>query len=178
MPPVRPSPTASAAKFEEGARRKGNDGAMYEIRRASNGVKRWVRVAGAAQPACEVELTLKPSAGLVTDTETGDIKQLSMKHAIAKKAVTLGDFVSQRAALIVHTAVAGPLAAVDRIKGLAYDMVGEVYRVRVLCNDAAALCEEMRSHFGDSAADTWMEGDIMLTPACELHLSMVSCRAV
>ncbi len=42
---LRPSPSASAAKMAVGVRRMGNDGALYEVRQASNGVKRWVRLA-------------------------------------------------------------------------------------------------------------------------------------
>lgn len=40
----RKGPTASATKFKIGTRRKGNDGYMWKIIKAKNGVKRWQRI--------------------------------------------------------------------------------------------------------------------------------------
>lgn len=41
---IRPSPKESATLYKVGYRREGQDGNMYEIVMASNGVKRWQKV--------------------------------------------------------------------------------------------------------------------------------------
>jgi hypothetical protein len=40
---ARPSPGVSATLFAPGAVRRGNDGALWTVRRAVNGTHRWVR---------------------------------------------------------------------------------------------------------------------------------------
>ena len=40
----RPSPSESATLFKEGAKKKGNDGNLYQISLNKNGVKRWTKL--------------------------------------------------------------------------------------------------------------------------------------
>lgn len=40
---IRPSPAVSASSQRLGTRMRGKDGAMWEVKRNVNGVRRWVR---------------------------------------------------------------------------------------------------------------------------------------
>ena len=41
---LRKGPTASATAFSVGTKKKGNDGNMWVVKKASNGVKRWIKI--------------------------------------------------------------------------------------------------------------------------------------
>lgn len=171
--PVRPSPSEHAAKLPAGARRRGNDGSMYVVRAAANGVKRWVRVAG-ADATEPVDIVLRPAIGVIN--EEGDIQHVTLRRALARKLVSLGDLVGDRANRVVHSAldVGGSLV---RVESVAFEMTRQVYVVRVACKPGgrAELREAVQDQFGDLAADTWMEGDICVAPDRELHLELLSC---
>ncbi len=201
---LRPSPSASAAKMAVGVRRMGNDGALYEVRQASNGVKRWVRLAAtkaaerpkqhqpphskaltttsatsttSARPQSVsrvMVITLRPSVGLI-DLDTDDIRPASMSTALRAKALTLGDVVGSAAVKIVRRSMVY-VTGLHRIVAVLYDMVHQVYRVHVECDPR--IEDALRSQYGDRAADTWMEADIRLNPHVELHLSLVSVTPV
>lgn len=119
------------------------------------------------------ELVLRPQAGYIYG-EDGDIEKVSMKRAIALKIASMEDFVSKRAAQIVHKAVSR--ACPVKIKSISFDMMARVYRIHVECDDFSVFDNEMRLQFGVIASDTWMEGDIRLQHNCELHLTYVTCK--
>eukprot|EP00798_Chlamydomonas_sp_ICE-L_P019661 gene19661-26348_t len=49
--PPRPSPSASAALFPVGTKRKGNNGAMYVVTQTRAGVQRWTLLASSGSPS-------------------------------------------------------------------------------------------------------------------------------
>lgn len=51
----RPSPSASATLFKDGATKKGNDGNLWRIVKNKNGIKRWAKVVSKADLARETK---------------------------------------------------------------------------------------------------------------------------
>lgn len=175
---LRSSPAQSAASQRVGTRREGNDGSVYEVRAASNGVHRWVRVQLRPQGngGVVVKVTLRPTVGILS--ADGDVAEASITRAISRGVISLGDLVGPDALRVVRNSM--QLADGVRVKEVAFDMARWVY-VCVAAMPFASHVEaraSLQSNYGNLAADTWMEGDIRITRGrpvdCELHLALVS----
>lgn len=93
---MRPSPKESATLFRVGHRQIGQDGNMYEIIMASNGVKRWSKVSSAApsktkmrsmpvKSAVKTKTPKKPTMATKT-TKAKTTKAKTTKSAAKKKS--------------------------------------------------------------------------------------------
>jgi hypothetical protein len=67
---------------------------------------------------------------------------------------------------------------VQRVTLVAFDMLRSRYVVHAVCDSLADLRLELRDVYGDLAADTWGEGDVAISPRCELELALVSVHAL
>lgn len=107
---LRPSPSTSATLYAPGTRRKGNDGRMYVVKVAKNGVQRWVACSSSklSRPnntegvslANDIEVytistalratlddRLKPTTKLCVDRPATTFPSASKVRALAEKAV-------------------------------------------------------------------------------------------
>ena len=117
------------------------------------------------------KVTLRPGFGAIT-TDDGDITSVTMARALSTGLASQRDLRSRRALGIVS----GSLEYhVKNVHSAVFDPVRRVYVVTVSTDGTVRdLREVMASNYGDRAADTWMEGDILLKPHLELHLTLVS----
>lgn len=113
MSSLRPSPSKHARAFIVGARRRGNDGAIYEVRLTKNGVRRWVRVSDNSAKV-DVIVVLRPSTTPSSKSPRSN----------------LADYAGPRALTIVQTSLKN-IASVKRIKTIAFDMQKWVYYIEV-----------------------------------------------
>ena len=118
--------------------------------------------------ANEYLIALVPSAGLVDFEDDGSITDMSFKRSLMKH-LSLADYVGPCALRIVEKSLLGVLTK-SRITSIRYDMRKLEYMITVVCSlSLATLKRALESNYRQR--DTWMEGDIMLTPTCELHLA-------
>jgi hypothetical protein len=133
------------------------------------------------QPRRQVvaEVILRPSVVLVGDGDDDGIrrKTATLQRAIALKAASLGDFAGPRAAKVVLSSITSS-SWVQRVTLVAFDMLRSRYVVHAVCDSLADLRLELRDVYGDLAADTWGEGDVAISPRCELELALVSVHAL
>ncbi len=160
---TRPSPGQSAALFKPGTRRRGNDGAMYVVSQAANGVRRWVRdrdrdrdQTGPDPAQAGFELVLQP--------------QVHVAGRARSAKLMLADVVGPHALRVVRSSLHG---VADRVGSVLYDMGRGVYVVHAWTWRPDAFPGEARENYGELAADTWMEGDITIAPDVELHLRLL-----
>jgi hypothetical protein len=123
----------------------------------------------------KAQVTLKPSIGLIT-TDDGDITRLTLGAALSAKHVDLSDLANKRALNIVKNSLA-LLCIVKKVHNITFDRVRRVYIVTLLTDGTLSeLRGAMKSNYGSKAADTWMEGNIMMKDMVELHLSFMGCH--
>jgi|LakMenEpi03Aug12_release.lakeMendotaPanAssembly.Ray.scaffolds.fasta_scaffold40654_6 hypothetical protein len=80
---MRPSPKESATLFRVGHRQIGQDGNMYEIIMASNGVKRWSKVSSAAPSKTKMR-----SMPVISAAKTKKAKKPTMATKTTKAKTT------------------------------------------------------------------------------------------
>ena len=120
----------------------------------------------------KAQVTLRPSIGLIT-TDDGDITNLTLRAALSAKHVDLTDLGSSRALSIVKNSL---VYDVKTVHNVTFDRTRRVYIVTVSFDGTLGdLRGAMKSNYGDKAADTWMEGNIMIKDMIELHLSFRGC---
>ena len=85
--PKRPSPTVSATQFVPGTRRKGNDGAFWEVAATAGGVRRWRRVASSSSR----------SQKATTAPRSSSSSSSSSQYLTIVLPIVLDDFLGHRA---------------------------------------------------------------------------------
>ena len=118
-------------------------------------------------------MVLKPSIGRLERND--DITEMSLRSALASQAVTLTNLVNERALGVVTRSMPEGL----NIRSVSFDMMQRTYAIEFTlpagdCRSLPDLREELRSHYGNTAADTWMEGNILIALGYELHLKFVA----
>lgn len=103
---LRPSPKESATLYSVGFRKIGQDGNMYEVAMASNGVTRWKRVSNATPT--KAKLTNKPK----TIMRTSPIKRtVKPKTSVAAKSVVAKPTMPKRKSVVKPTTTTKTVAS-------------------------------------------------------------------
>lgn len=155
---------------------------MYEVAENANGVRQWKLTQAARQfaDACNarshVRIVLRPEVQEVVPEEDSvaparlgkqrETQLVASKQAFAvvwQSAATLAIFLEGRA----------------YVRRVSWDARRRVYVLDVASTaDAGEVCEEAQSVYGDAAADTWMEGDLQISPDDKhLFVHLVQCDA-
>lgn len=87
---TRPSPTDSATAYSVGTFRRGNDGNWWQVQQASNGVQRWVKVAGAPPNHNPIQPipAPQPLVASVSNTTYGISQSSNNKPVMKTRAIT------------------------------------------------------------------------------------------
>lgn len=184
---MRPSPSQSAASAAVGRRMRGNDGSMYEVVQDARGVKRWALTPAAREEreawksrGVHVRVALRPVVAEFDPSDpNADPRKIEATNARALAAARVPGFQSARAMRIVWSSVPPPDERALRAgKGWFVQSIkwnGRVYEICFVASSPAAaeeLVQEACHNYGDGAADSWMEGNILLTPRHELFLEL------
>lgn len=87
---MRPSPTDSATAYSVGTFRRGNDGNWWQVQQASNGVQRWVKVAGGPLNSnlIQPKPAPQPSVAPVSNNTYGIPQSINNQPVMKTKSIT------------------------------------------------------------------------------------------